>query len=190
MRKMGIVPIFEKEHEIIARVLAGEQDAYAALVDAYKGTIFNLAFRMTGSYEDADDLAQETFIRAYEKLRRFDAEKRFFTWLYTISLNLIRNHLKKRGHDLSREATGQNILEGGSRGGASMEQNMIQAQETLHLERCLLMLPADLREAVVLRFYQDLSFEEIAIISDASISAVKMRVYRGLERLQQLMGNG
>jgi len=179
-----------EENQMIERVLAGEHDAYAALVDAYKGAIFNLAFRMTGSYEDADDLAQETFIRAYEKLRRFDAEKRFFTWLYTISLNLIRNHLKKRGHDLSdlsREATGQNMFEGGSRGGASMEQNMIQAQEILHLERCLLMLPADLREAVVLRFYQDLPFEEIAVISNASVSAVKMRVYRGLERLQQLM---
>ena len=177
-----------EENQMIERVFAGERDAYASLIDAHKGAIFNLAFRMTGSNEDADDLAQETFIRAYVNLRRFDSEKRFFTWLYTISLNLIRNHLKKRGHDLSRETIHQNISEAGNRGGASMEQDMIQAQETLRLERCLLMLPADLREAVVLRFYQDLPFEEIAVISNASVSAVKMRVYRGLERLQQLMG--
>jgi RNA polymerase sigma-70 factor (ECF subfamily) len=186
MRKMGAVPIFE-ENQIIARVRAGDRDAYAALVDAYKGAIFNLAFRMTGSYHDADDLAQETFIRAYENLRRYDSEKRFFTWLYTISLNLIRNHLKKRGQHQSRETTEQNISERGNANDASMEQDMIQAQEFRHLESCLLALPADLREAVVLRFYQDLSFEEISVISDASVSAAKMRVYRGLEQLHLLM---
>ncbi len=64
---------------------------------------------------------------------------------------------------------------------------MMQAQESRRLETCLQKLPADLREAVVLRFYQDLSFEEIATISDASLSAVKMRVYRGLEQLKHLM---
>ena len=64
---------------------------------------------------------------------------------------------------------------------------MMQAQETRRLETCLQKLPTDLREAVVLRFYQDLSFEEITMISDASLSAVKMRVYRGLEQLKQMM---
>ncbi len=177
----------EQENEVIKSVLQGKREAYAVLVDAYRTQIFNLAYRMTGNYEDASDLAQETFIRAYRNLRQFDPGKRFFTWLYTIGLNLIRNHLKKRGREISRENATQISSEAGTDQGTQAEQDLIQAQEIHHLEICLQKLPTDLREAIVLRFYQDLSFEEIAVISDASLSAVKMRVYRGLEQLKRLV---
>jgi RNA polymerase sigma-70 factor (ECF subfamily) len=176
-----------EENQIVERVLKGEREAFAALVDAYKGAIFNLAFRMTDSYQDADDLSQETFTRAYRNLRQFDPRKRFFTWIYTIGLNLIRNHLKKQGREVSRKTAAQSSSEAGIDQGAQTERDMMQAQESRRLEACLQKLPADLREAVVLRFYQDLSFEEIATISDASLSAVKMRVYRGLEQLKRSM---
>ena len=176
-----------EENQIIERVLKGDREAFAALVDAYKGAIFNLAFRMTDSYQDADDLSQETFTRAYRNLRQFDPQKRFFTWLYTIGLNLIRNHLKKHGREMTRNTAAQSSFEAGIDQGAQTERDMMQAQEIRRLEIGLQKLPADLREAVVLRFYQDLSFEEIETISDASLSAVKMRVYRGLEQLKQLM---
>jgi RNA polymerase sigma-70 factor (ECF subfamily) len=142
---------------------------------------------MTDSYQDADDLSQETFTRVYRNLRQFDPRKRFFTWIYTIGLNLIRNHLKKHGREMTRENAVRSSSEAGVDQGAQTERNIMQAQEIGRLDICLQKLPADLREAVVLRFYQDLSFEEIATISDASLSAVKMRVYRGLEQLQQLM---
>jgi RNA polymerase sigma-70 factor (ECF subfamily) len=66
-----------EECQIVERVLKGDREAYSALVDAYKGAIFNLAFRMTGSGQDADDLSQETFIRAYRNLGQFDPQKRF-----------------------------------------------------------------------------------------------------------------
>jgi RNA polymerase sigma-70 factor (ECF subfamily) len=124
---------------------------------------------------------------AYRNLRQFDSRKRFFTWIYTIGLNLIRNHLKKHGREISRENAARNSSEEGIDHGAQTERDMMQAQEIRCLEICLLKLPADLREAVVLRFYQDLSFEEIATISDASLSAVKMRAYRGLDQLKHLM---
>jgi RNA polymerase sigma-70 factor (ECF subfamily) len=178
-----------EENKIVERVLEGEREVFAELVDAYKGAIFNLAYRMTDSYPDADDLSQETFSRAYRNLRQFDPRKRFFTWIYTIGLNLIRNHLKKHGREreMLRENAAGNLSEEGIHEGAQTERDMMQAQEIRRLETCLLKLPADLREAVVLRFYQDLSFEEIATISDASLSAVKMRVYRGLEQLKRLM---
>jgi RNA polymerase sigma-70 factor (ECF subfamily) len=179
-----------EENQIVERVLKGEREAFAALVDAYKGAIFNLAFRMTGSHQDADDLSQETFIRTYRNLRQFDPRKRFFTWIYTIGLNLIRNHLKKHGRETTREtAAARSSSEAGIDQGTQTERDMMQAQEIRRLEICLQKLPADLREAVVLRFYQDLSFEEIATILDASLSAVKMRVYRGLDQLKQLMNS-
>jgi len=83
------------EGEIIGRVLGGDREAFAVLVDAYKGPVFSLAFRMTGSAQDADDLTQESFLRAFQSLGRFRAGERFFPWLYTVSLNVIRNHLRK-----------------------------------------------------------------------------------------------
>ena len=176
-----------EENQIVERVLQGEIGSFAALVDTYKGTIYNLAFRMTGSHQDADDLSQETFIRAYRNLRQFDPRKRFFTWIYTIGLNLIRNHLKKHGREMTRENAARSSSEAGIDQGAQTERDVMRAPEIRRLEICLQKLPADLREAVVLRFYQDLSFEEISTISDASLSAVKMRVYRGLDQLEQLM---
>jgi RNA polymerase sigma-70 factor, ECF subfamily len=145
---------------------------------------------MTGSYQDADDLSQETFTRAYRNLRQFDSQKRFFTWIYTIGLNLIRNYLKKQGRGAARDMAAQNLSEGAMQRGPRAEQDLIQAQDIGRLEACLQKLPADLREAVVLRFYQDLSFDEIATISDASASAVKMRVHRSLEQLKRLMEKG
>jgi RNA polymerase sigma-70 factor (ECF subfamily) len=176
-----------EENLIVERVLQGEREAFAALVDTYKGAIFSLAFRMTASHRDADDLSQETFIRAYRNLRQFDPRKRFFTWIYTIGLNLIRNHLKKHGREMTRDTAARSSSDAGIGQGAQAERDMMQAQEIRRLEIGLQKLPADLREAVVLRFYQDLSFEEIATISDASLSAVKMRVYRGLDLLKQFM---
>lgn len=176
-----------EESQIIERVLNGDREAFAALVDASKGAIFNLAFRMTDSYQDADDLSQKTFISAYRNLRQFDPRKRFFTWIYTICLNLIRNHLKKYGREMTRNTAARSSSEAVIDPGAQTERDMTQAQEIRRLETCLQKLPANLREAVVLRFYQDLSFEEIATISDASLSAVKMRVYRGLDQLKRSM---
>ncbi|MFO7666170.1 MAG: RNA polymerase sigma factor [Desulfobacterales bacterium] len=176
-----------EENQIVERVLKGERRAFATLVDTYKGMIFNLALRMTGSRQDAEDLSQEIFISAYRNIRQFDQRKRFFTWIYTMGLNIIRNHLKKQGRETTRENAARNSYKEGIYQGAQAELNVMQAQKIRRLEICLQRLPADLREAVVLRFYQDLPFEEIASISDASLSAVKMRVYRGLEQLKDLM---
>ena len=94
-----------EEVDIIKSVLGGDRNSYVLLVDRYKTPIFNLAYRMTGSYEDASDLAQETFVKAFENLGRFDQEKKFFVWLYTIGLNLVRNHLKREQRIRSRDFT-------------------------------------------------------------------------------------
>ncbi len=173
----------DQERQVIARVCRGGREAFAALVDAYAKPIFNLAFRMTGSRQDADDLAPETFLRAYRHLKQFDPEKRFFSWLYTIALNIIRNH-RKSGPERTAK-TDDSPLEPADP--ANPEGLILAGEKARLLESCLRKLPAELKEAVVLRYYQDLSFEEIAAVTDASVSAVKMRTYRGLERLRALM---
>ena len=173
--------------EIVADVLKGDVQSYALLIEAYKGPVFNLAFRMTGSYSDADDLTQEIFIRAYQKLQQFDQDKKFFTWLYTLGINLIRNHLKKKAKDVANHTMDRRFPEPQTKGDESREGDFPSEDSMRRLDENMQKLPVDLREAIILKFYQDLTFEEVAAITGDSLSAVKMRVYRGLEKLKQLM---
>lgn len=173
--------------EIVAEVLNGDRQAYGLLIDAYKGPLFNLALRMTGRPEDADDLTQETFIRAYVKLHRFDREKNFFTWLYTIGINLIRNHLKKNERERAIRAAGRPATELQNQAAGGREGDYPSDDAVKRLDENMRSLPISMREAILLKYHQDLTFEEIADITGDSVSAVKMRVYRGLEKLKSLM---
>lgn len=182
------VPMNQKtDAENIDIVLKGDSNAYANLVLKYKTPIFNLACRMTGDLSEAEDLTQETFIRAYVHLSKFQTDRSFFTWLYSISINLIRNHLKsvsrRRRHENEIVFTGK----GKSASGHQPPENVPAESEENLLKKCLLRLPEDLREVIVLRYYQGLSFEEIAKITGKSQSAVKMRTYRGLEKLKKCL---
>lgn len=173
--------------EIVARVLKGDKQAYALLIDAYKGPVFNLAFRMTGSYSDAEDLTQDTFIRAYQNLCQFDPHKKYFTWLYTIAINLIRNHLKKGSRDAKIQSEGHLSSESQTMEEGSREENPISDDRIRQLEENIRKLPVETREAIILKYHQDLTFEEVSDITGESLSAVKMRIYRGLDKLKTMI---
>jgi len=182
----------KNEAEIVARVLNGDRQAYALLIEEYKTPIYNLAYRMTKNSQDAEDLAQETFLRSFNQLFRYDAKRSFFTWLYTISLNIIRNHLKKssshRHDDFHELEKTSGTIDYGVKQVAlqeSRDSNECCKEREEKLERCLQKLSPDLRELLILRFYQGLSFEVISEITGLSLSAIKMRVYRGLEKLRK-----
>ena len=175
------------EAEIVVRVLKGDRQVYALLVEEYKSPIYNLAYRMTGNAEDTDDLTQETFIRAYQKLQQFDQDKKFFTWLYTIGINLIRNHLKKKVRDITNPAAVRLFPELQTQGHERREEVILSEDRMIRLEKTMQKLPVDLREAIILKFHQDLTFEEVAAVTGVSLSAVKMRIYRGLDQLKRLM---
>jgi RNA polymerase sigma-70 factor (ECF subfamily) len=173
------------EGEIVGRVLGGDREAFSALVDAYKGPVFRLAFRMTGSIQDADDLTQEAFLRAFQSLGRFQAGERIFPWLYTISLNVIRNHLRK-ANALQEEADRNGMPDATDPRGDPAEA-AIGRERGRRLQGYLLRLPVPVREALVLRFYQDMSFEDIASVTGDTLSSAKMKVYRGLEKIRLMM---
>jgi RNA polymerase sigma-70 factor (ECF subfamily) len=173
------------EGEIIGRVLGGDREAFAVLVDAYKGPVFSLAFRMTGSTQDADDLTQESFLRAFQSLGRFRAGERFFPWLYTVSLNVIRNHLRKV-KALPEEATEKGMPDATDPSGDAADA-AIGRERGRRLQGYLLKMPVPVREALVLRFYEGLSFEDIASVTGDSLSSAKMKVYRGLEKIRAMM---
>jgi len=170
------------EAEIVIRVLKGDRQAYALLVEEYKNPVYNLAYRMTGNSEDADDLTQETFIRAYQYLWQYDTSRKFFTWLYTLALNLIRSHLRKKNkYNKSSEELSEHLFADKN---PSPETKLIETQE---ISVCLLRLEYESRALLIMKFHQGLTFEEIAQITGKSLSAVKMSVYRGLEKLKELL---
>jgi RNA polymerase sigma-70 factor, ECF subfamily len=170
------------EAEIIDKVLKGERQAYALLIDEYKSPVYNLAYRMTGNSEDADDLTQETFIRAYKYLWRYDPQRKFFTWLYTISFNLIKNHLKR--NKASMRHTAEIKILSSEKNHPSPEAKIIEDQE---ISFCLLTLDYKLRGLLLMKYQQELSFEEIAEVTGKPVSSIKMNIYRGLKKIKESM---
>jgi RNA polymerase sigma-70 factor (ECF subfamily) len=173
--------------QIIDAILEGDVDAYATLVSHYQGAIFNLMLRMTGSYDDATDLAQETFIKAYDRLHRFQKGKKFFPWLYTIGLNNARNFLR----DSKRRRTVP-IDEYDPGSGLDypdqQEESLIAKLDYRKLDAALRQLPLEYREAVILRYHEGLSMEDVADALNLRLSAAKMRVHRGLAKLREILG--
>jgi len=176
----------KRENEIIQRILNGNREEFSFFVDKYQGPIYNLVYRLTGSRHDAEDLAQETFIKAYKSLNNFQIKRKFFSWLYTIAINLTRNHLKKKKPLLVEnvEDLKPDKLQTDKK---NPEINFIKHQEAQALAMSIQKLPIALREAVILRYYFYLPFEEISRILCISLSGAKMRVYRALEKLEILM---
>ncbi|MCK8602111.1 RNA polymerase sigma factor [Desulfoferrobacter suflitae] len=175
------------DQRCISAVLTGDVDAYSALVKRYEKPIFNLMYRMTGSRADALDLAQDAFIKAYEQLDKFQRDRRFFPWLYTIALNLAKNLLRKstRGSQTSyvdawAECSGLDYPQ-------QQEEFMCARMDAHGVYLALLQLPTEQREAVILRYREELTMEEIAAALEISISGAKMRVHRGLHRLREIL---
>lgn len=173
-----------KDSDLAVRAMAGDQDAFAGLVDLHHAAIYRMALRITGSRQDAEDLTQETFLRVHARFGSYDPARPFEKWLYAVGLNAVRDHLKFRRRTrlpdpapLEPEADPE-----------EPDQALARSQDRDQMAQLLLQLPLVLREAVVMRYYLDLSFAEIAQAVDISLSSAKMRVYRGLDHLRRLMG--
>lgn len=170
------------EETLVREILSGDVNAYSLLVKRYQKPIFNLMLRMAGSEQDALDLAQETFVRAYEKLEKFDPSAPFFPWLYTMGLNLARDFLRRA------KRSPVEPYETEDRYSTDVDQDarladQIDSQQVLEgLET----LPLDYREALLLRFHEGLSVNEVASALGLSLSAAKMRIHRGLLKLRLL----
>jgi RNA polymerase sigma-70 factor (ECF subfamily) len=176
----------EKEKEIINKVLGGDRNAFAVLVDAYQGRIFSFIRRLSGAgFSDCEDIAQETFVRAYKGLATYDSCRPLPPWLYTIARNLVKNFFESRGNEffLFDDTTGGRLQE--SKPGPESELTFKSEQE--YLLKLVGKLPFNQRDAVILRYMEELSYGEIAEVLAISESAAKMRVARGIENLQRLI---
>jgi RNA polymerase sigma-70 factor, ECF subfamily len=171
--------------EIIERTLKGEQETFNLLVHRWERQIFSLALRMLGREEEARDVCQETFMSAFRNLNKFRGEAKFSSWLYRIALNCCHTQLRQRGnYDLSLE---QQLEDQGFEPTATIEHvndDIERRQVADAVKRALAGLPAEMREVIIMKEYQELKFHEIAEILGIPISTVKTRLYTGLNQLK------
>lgn len=166
----------------IQNSLAGDTEAYAALVKEHQKMVHAMAFRMTGSLADAEDLTQETFLRAFRQLGSFRGESKFSTWLCQIAVNLGLNwRARENRRDGIHSEWAQNaISENDSRGGFPDELSR-------RVQNALDKLPAKQRAAIVLTVYEDRSHAEAAKILNCTEATISWRVFAARQKLKRLL---
>lgn len=172
---------------LVQGTLRGNLDAYDVLVKRYQRQVYNLAYRMLGNAEDAGDLVQETFIRAFGALKSFRQDASFLTWLYKITSNLCIDQMRARK---SRGALSLDVeLEEGREPMAdrssSPEDQVVRGAVGEIVQRAVMNLPERYRVVVVMRHLQDMSIDEIASQLDLPSGTVKTHLFRGREMLRE-----
>jgi RNA polymerase sigma-70 factor (ECF subfamily) len=188
-------PVPLNDNQLVERYLAGEEERFRELVERYEGRIVNFIQRSIGDRERAHDLAQETFIRVYRHLDRFDQEKKFSTWIYTIASNLAKNELRNRSRNpvvlyQTLTATWEDDHRPLQFEDSSMKPDDMFRKRHLEelVERAAAELPDHHREVFILREIEGKSYEEIAEITNTQLGTVKSRLNRARNRFAQIIG--
>lgn len=167
----------------VEAALEGDQDAFAELVNTYQNAVYNLCYRMLGERTEAEDAAQEAFIRAYMNLERYDPSRSFKTWLLSIASNHCIDRLRRRRLQwlsLDEPLPSSIML---SSDEPEPEEATIRGQRSQAIQALLNELSTEYRAAVVLRYWYDYSYVEIADILDTTESAIKSRLFRARQAL-------
>lgn len=160
-----------EDMQIIAEVLSGNKHAYAKIVKKYQQKLYNLALRITHNSEDALDITQDTFLKVYYNLDKFDSEKPFLPWLIKINHNTALNLLKKKkpGVDIDKVK--------------HLIQTNDEQDKKLFVEYLINSIPEDYRVVIELRHYQDFTYEDIAKELNTSVAAIKSRLFRARKQI-------
>jgi RNA polymerase sigma-70 factor (ECF subfamily) len=167
---------------IVSRVLRGDVDAYGVLVGRYRDRYARYAFHMLGNREDAEEALQDAFTRAYRSLSRCEDPERFGAWLFRILVNRCRTLGARRGR---RARTF--VVDEGAILDAAEEHPADQAAWREEIDRALQQLRGEQREAFLLKYVEDMGYDEMSQLTGVGVSALKMRVMRACDRLRELL---
>jgi RNA polymerase sigma factor (sigma-70 family) len=175
------------DNELISKVLSGDQQAYAGLVNRYQNYVFTLALRFTKNREDAEEVSQDIFIKAYRALADFRGASKFSTWLYTIVNTTCITFLRKKRlemHSLDNEK----VFELADNQDSGMRANLVEQKSRLAMvNQAIKMLSRDDAEVVTLFYKGEQTLEEIAQILGIEANTVKVRLHRARTRLKEKM---
>jgi RNA polymerase sigma-70 factor (ECF subfamily) len=176
------------DEELVARSMGGDLDSFNQLVLRWERPIYALAYRVIGREEDARDVAQETFLRAFRALSGFKGQAKFSSWLYRITLNLCRDWIRReRRAPVAQAPEGVDLVELASEAEPleTIEDLVARRELGRAVARAMATLPEEQRTAIVLKEYHGLTFQEIAELLDCPLSTVKTRLYQGLSVLRK-----
>jgi RNA polymerase sigma-70 factor (ECF subfamily) len=185
--------------QLIDRIRSGDRSAFEHLVATYQPSVFGLIYRLVGDIEEARDVAQDTFLRVYQKIEQFRGESNLKTWIFRIAIHQASNHRRwwfRRGRhrtisiDQSQDDENGSMMETLADQRPNSEQVMIDRERQQRLIRALGRLKPPYRAAVVLRDVEGCSYEEMAVMLGISLGTVKSRIARGREMLRQEIVNG
>ncbi len=173
------------ESGLAGRVLKGDLNAFEALIKEHQSSVFNVCYRILGNHQEAEDLTQDAFIRAYQKLARYDPSRPFGPWMRTLAANLCYNHLKKgRLERVPLEDEKDQLKDNPSN---HPERLLEISQENRELYHALWKLPANQRIALELRHFQGLTYQEMADSLDLPLNTVRSQLYRGRQNLAEIL---
>jgi RNA polymerase sigma-70 factor (ECF subfamily) len=168
------------ESELVAQAAAGDKSAFGRLVERYQRFAINIAYRMTGQPQLAEDLAQEAFLKAWLNLTRFRGESQFRTWLGRIVTNVTIDYLRRRSGE-------SELSDGLPAGGMSPATHALRNELQERVRQAVLALPAQSRAALILREYEGLSYKEIAMVLDVPVGTVMSRLNYARGRLRETL---
>lgn len=175
--------MYDEDSCLVERCLQGDRSAFASIVEKYKKQIYSVIYSMTRNHADADDLSQDSFVKAYENLHRFNLGTNFRSWLYRIAVNLCIDHLRHKKKfpedcidDQPERTSDQNLNPHNNVESSELMENIMMAVNSL---------PADQRTVVILREMQGLELEEIAEAMKCSESTVRWRLHYARKKLQK-----
>lgn len=169
---------------LVLRTLQGDTHAFGALVCRYQRPVFNVCFRLLGERCEAEDLAQEAFVRAYQRLRLFDPQRPFGPWIRRVAANLCYNHLQRNQAQLSPLEDEQDFVSDNT---TNPELTAERNERSAAIRRALLQLPPHYRILLELRHFQDLSYEEIAVELELPLNTAKSQLFRARKKLAELL---
>src|SRR5947199_10652965 len=176
------------DEELVARSMGGDVDSFNQLILRWERPIFALAYRVIGREEDARDVCQETFLRAFRALPGFRGQAKFSSWLYRIALNLCRDWIRReRRAPVVQPPEDVDLIEmaAAAEPPESIEDLVARKDLARTVERAMARLPEEQRTAIVLKEYHGLTFQEIADLVGCPLSTVKTRLYQGLTVLRR-----
>jgi len=175
---------------LVEKVQKGDSRAFDLLVLKYQNRIVNLVSRFVSDHSEAQDVAQEAFIKAYRAIERFRGDSAFYTWLYRIAINTAKNYLVSRSRrpptsDVDAQDAEQYSVDTRLKDRDTPESELLRAEIATTISAAIEDLPEDLRSAIVLREMQGMSYEDIALTMDCPIGTVRSRIFRAREAIDE-----
>ena len=173
----------DPDYELVTACQVGNRQAFNELVHRHKDRVYSVAARLLGDHSEAEDIAQETFFRAYEGITAFRGDAKFSSWLYRICYNLCLNYRERKKHSLGDSPLPEMIADPAAR----LPEQLIAKERQELMQRALSCLTPEFREVVVLYHTGQLSYEEIATLQGLPIGTVRSRLHRGREELKEIL---